>query len=458
MSNITKDPPGENRMGVMPENRLLLKVSAPMAFSMLLQALYNIVDGIFVSRISENAFTAVSLAYPVQFLLIAMGVGTGVGVNALLSRCLGAKDFEGANRAAKNAIFLAVCCSVLFLIIGLAFSGLYFNIQTDDPEIRLFGRQYMSIICCFAFGAYGQIVYEKLLQSTSRTVQSMIIQAIGCILNLVLDPILIFGWFFFPKMGVVGAAVATVTGQIIGAVCGYFINRKYNTELDCTMRGFRPHLPTIKRIYKVGVPAILQQAVGSLLNFGMNQILLSFTSTASAVFGAYFKLQSFIFMPVIGINNGMVPILAYNYGAGKRRRVIKTIKLAVLYACIIMFIGLSLFHLIPQVLLGLFDASPYMLQIGCHALRVMSMSFLFAGFCIVCCSVYQAMGYAGFALIQSCCRQLVVLLPAAWLLSFKGLDAVWWSFPIAEIASVAMSIAFLIRVYNMVIKHIPDNP
>ncbi|MBQ3405151.1 MAG: MATE family efflux transporter [Oscillospiraceae bacterium] len=458
MTKLPEGPPGENRMGSMPENRLLLKVSAPMAFSMLLQALYNIVDGIFVSQICENAFTAVSLAFPVQFLLIAMGVGTGVGVNAMLSKCLGEKDFDGANRAAKNAIFLAVCYSVLFLIIGLTLSQIYFDIQTDDQEIRLFGRQYMSIICCFSFGAYGQIVFEKLLQSTSRTVQSMIIQAIGCILNLILDPILIFGWLFFPKMGVVGAAVATVSGQIIGAVCGYFINRKYNSELDCSMIGFRPHAPTIKRIYKVGIPAILQQAVGSFLNFGMNQILLTFTPTASAVFGAYFKLQSFIFMPVIGLNNGMVPILAYNYGAGKRKRVMKTMQLAIVYACVIMLIGLSLFHTIPGLLLGMFDASPTMLRIGCHALRVISLSFLFAGFCIVCCSVYQAMGYAHYALIQSCCRQLVVLLPAAWLLSFKGLDAVWWSFPIAEIASVIMSVLFLMRVYNKVIKHIPNNP
>ena len=323
-------PAGENKMGVMPVNRLLITMALPMMISMLVQALYNIVDSMFVSMISENALTAVSLAFPVQNLMIAIATGTGVGINALLSKSLGEKNFTEANRAANNGVFLAVLSSLAFVIFGLFFTRFFFETQTNIGEIVDYGTQYLAICSVVSFGIFGQITFERLLQATGKTLLTMCTQTTGAIINLILDPIMIFGLFGFPKMGVAGAAAATVIGQVVAMLFACILNLRKNHELTLKLRGFRPNGGTIRRIYAVGVPSIIMASITSVMTFGMNKILLAFTSTATAVFGVYFKLQSFIFMPVMGLNNGMVPIIAYNYGAQKKDRLVKTIKLSML--------------------------------------------------------------------------------------------------------------------------------
>ena len=310
----------ENKMGVMPVNKLLLSMSLPIMISMLVQALYNIVDSIFVAKISENALTAVSLAFPIQSLMIATATGTGVGVNAILSKSLGEKNFEKANKTAANGVFLAVLSYLLFVVVGIAATVPFYQSQTGDEEILGYGIQYLTIVCVASIGIFAQIIFERLLQSTGKTIYTMITQGTGAVINIILDPILIFGLFGMPEMGVAGAAAATVIGQVIAGIMGCIINEKVNREIKVEWRGFRPDMEIIGGIYKVGIPSIIMQAIGSLMTYGMNLILISFTSTATAVFGVYFKLQSFIFMPVFGLNNGMVPIIAYNYGAGKRNR------------------------------------------------------------------------------------------------------------------------------------------
>lgn len=450
----------ENKMGVMPVPKLLFQMSLPIMISMLVQAFYNIVDSIFVSRISEDALTAVSLVFPVQNLMIAIAVGTGVGINALLSRNLGEKDFKSADRAAKNGIFLSALSGIVFAIGGLALMGLFFRSQTasltdNGAAITDYGIQYMSIICSCSIFVFMQINFERLLQATGRTIFTMISQGIGAILNIILDPILIFGLFGLPKMGVAGAAVATVIGQLAGAVFGLVFNIKYNKEIHINMRRFRPNLQCIKNIYRVGVPSIVVQAIGSVMTFGMNKILVQFTSTAATVFGVYFKLNSFIFMPVFGLTNGLVPIVAYNYGAKNRRRITEAIRLSIIVAVAFMLVGAFLFLAFPGQLLGIFEASPQMLEIGIPALRIISLSFLFAGFCIVCGSVFQALGNGIYSLIISVTRQIFIILPAAWLLShFFGLHAIWWSIPIAEISSLILSALLLRRSYKLKLKNL----
>ena len=382
----------ENKMGVMPVNQLLLNMSLPMMVSMLVQALYNIVDSIFVARVSEDALTAVSLAFPIQTLLIAVGAGTGVGINALLSKSLGEKNYETANQTAMNGIFLAVLSFILFVAVGLfAVKPFYLSqVKSTDSEIYTMGISYLSIVCICSFGIYGQLIFEKLLQSTGMTFYSMLSQLAGAVTNIVLDPILIFGLLGMPKMGVTGAAVATVVGQCVGAVLGVWFNLKCNHELQLSIKGFRPNAKIIGKIYQVGVPSIIMQAIGSVMTYGMNLILIQFTSTATAIFGIYFKLQSFFFMPVIGLNNGMVPIIAYNFGAGKRSRIVKTIRYSLVYAFMLMFLGFLAFQLIPAQLLGMFEASDEMLEIGVSALRIIGVHFLIAWFCIIAGSVFQA--------------------------------------------------------------------
>ena len=447
----------ENKMGVMPVNKLLVSMSLPMMISMLVQALYNIVDSIFVSRINENALTAVSLAFPLQTLMIALGAGTGVGINALLSKSLGEKDYEKANKSAANGVFLAAVNYVIFLLVGIFVTGPFYLSQTKDAQILEYGKQYLTIVCCCSFGVYTQFVFERLLQSTGKTFYTMITQGVGAIINIILDPIFIFGYFGIPRMGVAGAAIATVIGQIIAGIIAFIINEKKNTEIRLQFRGFRPDLTIIKQIYQVGIPSIIMQAIGSVMTYGMNKILLGFTNTAAAVFGAYFKLQSFIFMPVFGLNNGMVPIVAYNYGAGKKDRLIKTVKLSILYAVALMFIGFAVFQIFPAQLLLLFDASDTMLSIGIPALRIISCSFLLAGFCIICGTMFQALGNGVYSMIVSIARQLVVLLPVAYLLSLTGnVTYVWFAFPIAELVSLGVSVFFLVRINNKVIKHIGE--
>ena len=445
----------ENKMGIMPENKLLLSMSLPMMASMLVQALYNIVDSIFVARISENALTAVSLAFPLQTLMIALGGGTGVGVNALLSKALGEKDYKLVNKVANNGVFLSVVNALIFVLVGVFAVKPFYLSQTIDTEIVAYGVEYLSIVCCCSIGIYTQFIFEKLLQSTGNTFYTMITQATGAIINLILDPILIFGLFGLPELGVAGAAIATVAGQIVAGILAIVINEKKNHEVNVSLKGFKPCGNTIKRIYIVGVPSIIMQSIGSIMVYGMNKILMAFSSTAAAVFGIYFKLQSFIFMPIFGLNNGMVPIIAYNYGARHRKRMTKTIKLSVAYAVTIMAIGTLVFQLIPDKLFMLFDASEHMLSMGVPALRIISLHFIIAGFCIVAGSVFQALGNAVYSMINSICRQLVVLLPAAYILArIGGVNYVWWSFPIAELMSLIMSVIFMIKIYKDIISKV----
>ncbi len=449
----------ENKMGVMPVNKLLLNMSLPMMVSMLVQALYNIVDSIFVAKLSENALTAVSLAFPIQTLLIAFGTGTGVGVNSLLSRQLGEKNMKQASRTAMNGIFLAVISYLVFVIVGIVGVRPFYATQVKDadPEILTLGVQYLTIVCVCSFGLYAQLIFEKLLQSTGKTLYSMITQAAGAVTNIILDPILIFGLLGMPKLGVAGAAVATVIGQIVGGTLGLIFNIKVNKEITLSVKDFKPDAGTIGNIYRVGVPSIIMQAIGSVMTYGMNMILITFSSTATAVFGVYFKLQSFFFMPVFGLNNGMIPIVAFNYGAGKRTRVVRTIKCSLVYALILLFVGFIVFETIPGVLLGMFEASEEMLAIGVPALRIIGVHFLIAWFCIIAGSVFQALGNGVYSLVVSVARQLVVLLPAAYILAkIGGLHAVWWAFPIAETMSFCVSAFFMMRINKRVIRNIPD--
>lgn len=426
-----------------------------MMIAMLVQALYNVVDSIFVSQLGENALTAVSLAFPIQNLMIAVATGTGVGVNALLSKSLGEKNFDQVNKAASNAVFIYICSYLAFLIFGLVGVRAFFTTQTDIPEIIEYGVDYLQICSIASFGIFLEICFERLLQSTGKTFYTMIVQGIGAVMNIILDPIFIFGLLGAPKMGVAGAAVATVLGQIAGMLVGIFFNTTRNPEIHLSLKRFRPDWLTIKRIYAVGVPSIVMASISSVMTFGMNKILLAFSSTATAAFGVYFKLQSFIFMPVFGLNNGMVPIISFNYGARNKTRIIQTIKLSIAYAMLIMMVGFGIFQLFSDRLLAMFNASPDLLAIGVPALRIISVSFLFAGFCIVAGSVFQSMGNGVHSLIVSVARQLVVLLPVAFMLSLTGdLEAVWWSFPIAEVASVILSGLFLWYTYKKVIKPI----
>ena len=447
----------ENKMGVLPVNRLLITMSLPMMVSMLVQALYNIVDSIFVAQIEEKALTAVSLAFPVQVLMIAMGVGTAVGINALLSRHLGEKEFEKVDSVARNGIFLILVTYVLFFLIGMFGVGIFYTSQTSDTVIIKYGVDYLTIVCLGSFGVFSQCTFEKLLQSTGRTFPAMITQGTGAVLNIILDPILIFGYFGMPKMGVAGAALATVIGQCVAAAFAVVMNVKVNTEININMKGFRPDGKVIRQIYKIGVPSIIMQAIGSVMTYGMNRILISFTDTATAVFGAYFKLQSFVFMPIFGLNSGMVSILAYNYGAGQKERVVRTYKLALCYAAAIMVAGTVVIFCIPDRLLLLFKASETMLGIGVPALRIISSCFPVAAFCIVTGSLFQALGYAWYTMVNSICRQLIALLPAAYFLSLTGnLQSVWWSFPIAEVMSASVTMFFLRRIWRDVVSHIGE--
>lgn len=451
----------ENKMGVMPVNKLLLSMSLPMMISMLVMAMYNIVDSMFVARIpgvGENAIAALSFAFPVQSLLIASATGTGVGVNALLSRALGQKDNKTANLSATNGIFLWGLWYLLFLVLGLTIVRPFYVVQGASPETVEMGVEYLSTVLVFSFGMYTQMAFEKIMQSTGRTIYTMITQITGALINIVLDWILIFGKFGFPALGVKGAAVATVTGQIIAGILAIILNMKFNTDIHVSFKGFRPNLRVIKNILSIGIPSLLMQAVGSIMVVGMNYVLMSFKEigeTAVAVFGIYFKLNSFIFMPIFGMNNGIVPIIAYNYGAAKRDRLIKAIKLGVIYAAAIMAVGILIFQLMPDRLLMLFEASEDMLKIGVPSLKIISLSFAFAGVCIVIGSVFQALGNGIFSMIVSFARQIVVLLPSAYLLSLTGnIDNVWWAFDIAEIFSLAGTLLFFSHMYKKIIKNI----
>ncbi len=441
----------ENKMGTMPVNRLLISMAVPIMISMLVQALYNVVDSIFVSRIDEFALTAVGLAFPLQNLLIAFAVGFGVGLNALISRALGERDPQRANRIASTGFALEMFSYLIFLIIGLFFAEPFAAAQIDDgipaedaAVIVGYTVEYLRIVLICSFGVFLEIGFERLLQSTGKTTWSMVTQLIGAVFNIIFDPILIFGWLGFPAMGIAGAAVATVAGQILAALCAFFINRRVNHELHLSFIKYPPSLRAALDIARISIPSIVMSSISSVMTFFMNRILMGFTSTAAAVFGVYFKLQSFVFMPVFGLNNGMVPIIGYNYGARKPERIHKTIKLSMAYATGIMVLGFAAFQLLPNMLLGFFDASEAMLAIGRPALRIISVSFLLAGVSIICSSACQAFGFGMYSLYISVARQLVVLVPVAWLLSLSGsVDSVWWSFPIAELVSLGGGLLML---------------
>ncbi len=451
----------ENKMGVMPIGRLVLTMSLPMMISMLVQALYNIVDSLFVARVNADAFNALSLAFPFQNLMIAVGVGTGVGVNANLSRALGEKKFERANKFARNGIFLAICSAIVVMVLALCFTRLYFSVQTDNEQVIEYGTQYLFIVSFFCVGSFMQIMNERLLQATGKTIFSMCSQGVGSIINLILDPLLIFGIGFFPKLGVTGAAIATVIGQCCAATFGIILNTTKNKEISINMRRFKPEIALIGKIYSIGVPSIIMTAITSVMTFALNLILTTFgaiAGTLQSVLGAYFKLQSFIFMPVFGLNNGTVPIISYNYGAGKRSRVIKTMKVASMFAMIIMLLGLLIMQVMPELMLKIFDANDMMIEYGVPALRIISLAFIIAGINVVLSSTFQSLGKPISSMIVSITRQLVVLVPSAFLLSLTGNPTlVWWSFPIAEVASLIMCLIMLKRTYTSVIKNIPDN-
>ncbi len=443
----------ENKMGVMPVKKLIINMSLPMMISMLVQAMYNIVDSVFVSMLSEEALTAVTLAFPIQNLMIAVGSGTGVGINALLSRSLGEKNFDRADDAANNGIALAIVSYAIFILIGLLVVSPFISSQTADPLIREYGITYTSIVCFLSIGVFFQITFERLLQATGRTLFSMVSQITGAVINVIMDPILIFGLAGFPKLGIAGAAAATIFGQIVASCIGLFLNRKYNSDIHISLKKvLHPKLPVIKQIYFVGIPSILMVSIGSVMTYMMNRILEDFSSTAIAVFGVYFKLQSFVFMPIFGLNNGLVPVMAYNLGAAKEKRIREALSFSLIVAVCIMVGGAVLFELIPARLLSIFSASETMTAIGVPALREIALCFPIAAVAIVLSSVFQAFSCSIYSLIVSVCRQLVVLIPAAWLLSKTGNVAnVWWSYLIAEAVSLTLTIIFFRLVWKRMI-------
>lgn len=449
----------ENKMGTMPIPRLLLSLSLPMALSMLVQALYNVVDSVYVSRVDEASLTALSMAFPMQNLMIAVASGFAVGVNALLSRSLGAHEYDRANRAAGNGLFLCIIGTLLFVLFGLFGAAPFISAQTTDALIRSYGSDYLQIVSVVSVFLFGQVMFERLLQSTGRSFFSMITQATGAIINILLDPVFIFGYFGIPAMGVKGAAVATVIGQAFAMLLAVYFNFSRNTDIQLKLQLLRPDGATVAEILRVGIPTTVMQSIGSVMTFAMNKILITFSSTAVAVFGVYFRMQSFVAMPVIGINGGLVPIIAYNYGARRPERIMQALKLAILAAFVIMVGGLILFQAIPAQLLSLFDASPDMTVMGVSALRIISIHFPIAAFCIVSGSMYQALGDSMYSMYISIMRQLVVLIPAAWLLSLSGnVHLVWLSFPIAEMMSLLCSCFFLRHVYRKRIKPMYDQP
>ena len=445
----------ENKMGTMPVGKLLASMSTPMMISMLVQAFYNIVDSVFVARISENALNAVSLSFPLQQLMTAVCAGTAVGMNALLSRALGAKEFDRANKITNTGIFLFICSYLVFFLLGATISRPFFLAQTNIQEIVDYGTSYVSICLCGSIGIAAQFCFEKMLQATGRTFCTMITHLCGAITNIILDPILIFGLLGAPKLGVAGAAIATIIGQVVAGLLAIIFNLKYNKDVHISFKLIRFNKEIVKDIYKIGLPSIVMQSIGSVMTFTMNKILISFDITATAVFGAYFKLQSFIFMPIFGLNNGMVPIIGYNYGAKDFKRVKKTIVYTIITAMTIMAIGTLSFELIPETLLSLFSPSEKMLKMGTIALRIIGTHFILAGFNIIAGSVCQAIGNPMYSLITSVCRQLGALLPVAFLLSLTGrLELVWLAFPIAEIVALILSVYYLKRTLRKVKKRI----
>lgn len=450
---MQKETLQENKMGVMPVGKLLVNMALPMIISMLVQAFYNIVDSVYVSQVSESAVTALSLAFPVQNMQIGFAVGVGVGVNALLSQSLGRKDQESVNWAAGQGVFLALVATALFMLFGFFGVRPYYTMQSTVAETVEGGIAYTSICCIFTVGIFIQVLCERLLQSTGRAMQTMILQGTGAIINIILDPVFIHGWWGMPRMGVAGAAVATVIGQCTGAVLGIYLNLRHNPEVQLHVKFMKPNWKVIAPILEVGIPSVVMNGIGSVMNFGMNQILQGFNEVATGVFGIYYKLQSLFFMPLFGINNATISILAYNYGARKPKRIVHTLNLATAVAVCIMLVGLAVFQLFPQALLGIFNPTEEFLAIGVKALRILCLPFPVAAICISLGASFQALGKGSYSTIVSLCRQLIVLLPAAYLLSLTGsVDNVWWSFPIAEVMSALVTGLLFAKLYRQKVK------
>ena len=448
----------ENKMGVMPIKKLVITMSLPMMISMLVQALYNVVDSIFVSQVCEDALTAVSLAFPAQNLMIGVATGTGVGINALLSRSLGAKDYDKVNKIAANGVILAFFSSIIFFIFGVFGTRLFFGTQVDEASpIYGYGIDYLSVVCIASIGLFGQVTMERLMQATGKTTLAMATQLTGAITNIILDPILILGLGPFPRLEAKGAAVATIIGQILAFLVGIILNQKFNKEVRISFKGFRPDFRIIADIYKIGVPSIIMVAIGSFMTFCLNKILLGFSTTAAAVFGVYFKLQSFVFMPIFGLNNGVIPIVAFNYGARNRKRITSTLKFSCTIAVSIMALGTVLMWIMPETMLRLFDASEDMMDIGVPALRIISTHFVLAGASINLGASFQALGKSHFSTIVSFCRQIIVLLPVAYFLSKTGvLNNVWLAFPVAEVMSLIVSLICFRYVYKTLIVKLDE--
>jgi len=446
-------------LGSMPMGRLIPTISVPIMISMLVQALYNIVDSIFVARYSQEALTAVSLAYPIQMLMIALSTGMGTGINSLVSRKLGEKHPEEAREAAKNGVLIEMAGWLLFVVIGLGLSRPLLAMFTPDAALQELGATYLTIVCTFSVGLFASICLERLMQATGNTVFSMITQLTGAVVNIALDPILIFGWLGLPAMGIAGAAWATVIGQLSSMTLGLYLNQTRNKELHLSLRGFRPSLTMLRGIVAVGLPSTVMSSIGSVLNVCMNMILIGFGNAAVSVLGVYFKLQSFVFMPVFGLSNGLVPIVGYNFGAKNRARVYAAIRVALGWAGTIMILGMTAFLLMPEALMSLFESGEAgeLTAIGVVALRTICLSFIPAAIGITLSTVFQAVGRGTYSLIMSLCRQLAVLLPAAWILSqIGGLNALWWAFPIAEVASLVICLALFAKCNREMIRPMGD--
>ena len=443
----------ENKMGTMKEGKLLFNMAAPIIISMLVTALYNIIDSIYVSQVSESAVTALSLAYPIQNLEIAAALGIGIGVNAHLSKSLGEKNQEAVNRAAGNGVFLALACAVIFALFGLFGTRPYFLAQSHVEETVEGGISYTSICCIFSAGIFLEILGERLLQASGKTIFTLLSQGSGAIINIILDPLFIHGGLFIPAMGVTGAAIATVIGQWCGAIISFCLNLKFNSDVKLRFSYLRPVKRAMGPILAVGLPTFVMNGIGSVMTFGLNQILQGFQETATGVLGVYFKLQSFFFMPLYGINNAAISILAFNYGAKKPERIMKTLKIACITALAIMVTGFGVFELFPQVFIGMFNPSEHFMEMGCVALRIISISFPIAADCVILTAIFQALGNGVDSAVISVCRQLVVLLPVAWLLSLSGnVNLVWWAFPISEVASALVSVTLFVKLYRKKIR------
>ena len=457
MNTPTNNSPQEIKLGIMPVNKLVISMALPLIVSNLVQALYNIVDSIFVAQINENATKAVSLAFPIQMLIIAVAVGTGVGTSSLMSRKLGEKNFKDAGTAANQGFFLAACGAILFLIFGLFFTDPFFTATTDNAEICSMGISYLKICCCASLGVFIQINCERILQGTGNATWSMILQIIGAVTNIILDPVLIFGWFGLPQLGVAGAAIATVCGQTLAAILGIIIVIRKTKEFKISLRNMLPNGRMILTIYQVGFPSIIMQALNSVILTVINSLLMPVSELSVWIFGVYFKIQSFVFMPIFGLNNGIIPIIAYNYGARRKKRILDTMRVSFIFALSVMAAGTLLFWLIPELLLGMFNPTEETLRAGCSAFRIISISFLFSGVAIVCSGTFQALGKGFSSLLISAIRQALVLLPVfIALLYLVGPEAVYFSYPVAEFVAAVLSAIIMSRTYKKQIAHLPD--